>query len=85
MPFTNRVFVCTPASKRVWLSYLADPEVLHYLRGVSKWSESDKREGYRVSYEIKREVSLEDVKANLTGMFMTESTSQETMHQLIDG
>jgi hypothetical protein len=69
---------------RVWLSDEADTEVHKYLKLVCKWGGSDKREGARVSYEIKRDIPLDTVIATLRSSGMTMRNDQHTMNILCE-
>ena len=80
---TQRMFVVTAGSRRIWLSCEAPSEVHDYLRESSKWGGSDKRQGARVSFEISRDLSLEAVSTTLVEMGMVHSNSPEVMNNLV--
>lgn len=69
---------------RVFLSKDADTEVHKYLKLVCKWGGSDKRDGARVSYEIKRDIPLDTVIATLRSSGMTMRNDQYTMNILCE-
>jgi hypothetical protein len=80
----SNCFVATPASKRIWVSLESPGFVRGFLADSSKWGGSDKRDGARISFEIRRDLDLETVVATLVSMGMVDrSGDQKAMNDLM--
>lgn len=76
-------FVLTSGCCRIWCHEEIPDTVRQVLVAASKWGGSDKREGRRISYEIRQENLMPTVEKIVTlGMVM--SNTVETMDSLCE-
>jgi hypothetical protein len=76
-------FVLTRGCGRVWCHDEIPDTVRQVLVAASKWGGSDKREGRRVSYEIRQENLMSTVE-KIVALGMVMANTPETMEKLCE-